>query len=52
MARTTKKTTPKTIATKTTIAKTTPKVEKVSNKDMMPKIKVMGVGGSGKNVIN
>lgn len=28
------------------------KVEKITNKDMMPKIKVIGVGGSGKNVTN
>ena len=34
--------------TKTTVTKT----EKVMDKDMMPKIKVIGIGGSGKNAVN
>lgn len=50
-----KKAAPKATSTKkTTKAKATPqpKVEKISNKDMMPKIKVIGIGGSGKNAVN
>lgn len=50
-----KKAAPKAATTKakTTKAKATqPKTEKISNKDMMPKIKVIGIGGSGKNAVN